>query len=338
MFDNLIKKGVSLSNYWPKTALIKQAFSNGRLDILHLHVVNEFFLGNNKLHRWIKFSIFVVQIIALRWVGVKTVWTVHEWADKYGGKWGAIEPFRARILGRLFDAIITHCDSTQHLVEKALEVDTPKLFTIVHGHYIGSYQNDISQADARARLNIPVENTTFLLFGNIYRSKGFLEAIDAFKQLPQIQASLIVVGFPAEPDIEGIIREKIAGYDNIRFEPRKIEDDEIQIYMNACDCAVVPYKVFTTSGVVILAMSFAKACIAPNMGYFSDVLDEHGAFLYEPNAEDGLICAMQSALSCQALTGMGAYNLQKVQRWDWDTVAEQTLDVYKTVLNVSVDP
>ena len=53
--------------------------------------------------------------------------------------------------------------------------------------------------------------------------------------------------------------------------------------MNACDVVVFPYRDTLTSGAVVLAMSFARACIAPRRGCLAALLDRAGGFLYDPD-------------------------------------------------------
>jgi len=269
----------------------------GKPDILHLHTLHYFFLGRNELHRFIKFIIFVIQILILQIIGTKVVWTVHEWANRFDNGNNDIPTSYSSVMGQLFGAIISHGNTTNNQIIKAFVLEKKdNNFVIPHGNYIGCYKNTISQFEARKLLAMPPGSLVFLIFGNIHRTKGFLEAIDAFQSLQKNQVYLLVVGYPAEEGIEELIRDKIQGYENILFISRRVQNNEIQTYMNACDCVVLPYKVFTTSGTAILAMSFGKACIAPNDGYFRDVFDESGAFLYDSTQEYGLLDAMKLAL------------------------------------------
>ncbi|MBD1843620.1 glycosyltransferase family 4 protein [Cyanobacteria bacterium FACHB-63] len=337
LIDNLKYQGFRVVDYFPTSIFLPKFWGKIKPEILHLHHIHFFFLGSNPFKRWIKFFIFVIQILILKLVNVKIVWTVHEWSDKYQGKWGEIYPFWSVSFGRLFDGFIVHCQTTKNAIIRDLRIENQrKVFVVPHGHYINAYKNDCDQAHARQLLAVPQEHVVFLLFGNIYRSKGTLEAIEAFKQLPKSTAFLLVAGFPVEDDIEEIIRHQIKGYDNILFTPKPIDDDDIQIYMNACDCFMVPYKVFTTSGVTLLGMSFGKACIAPRMGYFSDVLDESGAFLYDLEDKDGLLQVMKLAIERQAaLAEMGKSNLEKAQQWSWEYVAAETAKVYRWCFKTS---
>lgn len=313
---------------------IQKVIGEGKPDILHLDTVHYFLLGNNKIHRWLKFLFFIIQILILKLIGIRVVWTVHEWSDRFEDGKQEILPIWAATLGRIFDAVITHCETTKNEITKAFRLENKnKIFVVYHGNYIDSYENKISQLEARKALGIPNENLVFLVFGTIHRTKGFLEAIDAFKRLQEESISLLIVGYPAEEQIEEMIVEKIKDYKNILFVPKRVQDDEIQIYMNACDCVVFPYKVFTTSGVAILAISFGKACIAPEGGYFSDVLDETGTFFHNSTKEDSLMSAMKCAVENKNNLGkMGQHNLKLAEQWNWDYVAKETFNIYQRCL------
>ncbi len=346
LIEHLAKNGVKVESEDDHQGIIflPQVLKKGRPNILHLHKLHYFFLSKKGQHksffdrdevrRSFKLLVFLSQIWILKLIGTKIVCTVHEWADKVEGGKQSIPSGWLPILGRGFDALIVHCETTKKQLLEGFGLEIlPKVFVVQHGNYIGSYANSISQQLGRKILAIKDENLTFLLFGNIYHSKGFLEAIDSFKRLPQHKLFLIIAGYPAESGIENLIREKIQGYGNILFVPQQVPDKEVQIYMNACDCVVLPYKIFTTSGVTLLAMSFGKACIAPNSGYFSDLLDEFGAFLYDSTQENGLFYAMKEAIYKQGmLLDMGEHNLELAQKWNWDYVAEETLNVYQQCL------
>ena len=335
LVENLNNKNVQVEDYFPTVFFLPRVIKEGKPDILHLHTIHYFFLGKNQINRTIKFFLFIIQAFFLKLIGTKIVWTVHEWSDRFDDGKNDIYPVWAAILGKLFSAVITHCETTKNEIVKAFRLENKnKVFVVPHGNYIGSYDNKVNQVEARKYLDIPQENLVFLLFGNLHRTKGFLEAIDAFKGLDASKISLLIVGNPAEEKIEELITDKIQDHKNILFIPRKVPDEEIQIYMNACDCVIVPYKVFTTSGVTLLTMSFGKACIAPNLGFFSDVLNESGSFLYDSTHEDSLLQAMKQAIERrEQLLDMGKHNLQIAEQWSWEFVANKTLKIYQDCLN-----
>jgi glycosyltransferase involved in cell wall biosynthesis len=80
-------------------------------------------------------------------------------------------------------------------------------------------------------------------------------------------------------------------------------------------------------------MSFGRACIAPNVGFFSDVLDEFGAILYDSTHPEGLLFAMKDAIEKKNnLLEMGKHNFELAEQWNWNYVAEETLKIYQHCL------
>ncbi|MEC4882334.1 MAG: glycosyltransferase [Scytonema sp. PMC 1070.18] len=311
----------------------------GKFDILHLHFsLQTFIAGKTLASQFIKFILLLTQIFILKLIGIKLVLTVHEWHNKFQNKAIDSSYIQIALLHKLLHAIITHCETTKNEIIAELKIKNKhKVFVVPHGNYIGTYNNKIGRLEARAILGIPPKNLVFLIFGGIYRYKGVVEAIDAFKKLQQQKINLLIAGNIHEAKLEGIILKKIKGYENILFYPKLIPNDEIQIYLNACDCLVVPYKVFTTSGVAILGMSYGRACIAPNTGFFKDILDESGSFLYDSDNPYGLLQAMKIAVEKKdMLAEMGKYNFKVVEKWNWNYVSEQTLNIYQWCLGMNL--
>ncbi len=152
----------------------------------------------------------------------------------------------------------------------------------------------------------------------------------AFAALNHKEVELVIAGKTRDDGSSELIRRRCAGHPRIMYQPGFVADDDIQTYMNACDAVVLPYRDILTSGAVILAMSFGRACIAPRMGCIAETLDEKGAFIYEPEDSDGLLNAMKRAIERKAdLSAMGEHNRRLAAPWGWDRIAGMTLDVYR---------
>ncbi|MEO0373902.1 MAG: glycosyltransferase family 4 protein [Cyanobacteria bacterium P01_A01_bin.17] len=191
--------------------------------------------------------------------------------------------------------------------------------------------------EARHSLDLKTDSLTFLFLGLIRPYKGVPELISAFQQLPTASAQLAIAGKPASNNIDQEIQELVQGKHNIHFWPTYIEDDQIQRYMNSADVVVFPYRRVLTSGSIMLAMSFGRACIAPQQGGIEDVLDSSGAFLYDPGQPGGLVQAMQAAIKNQdLLEEMGEYNYKKVQQWNWQDIAQHTHAVYQASASAGI--
>ena len=291
--DALTSYGLDVVECEWSTFFLLHLFKSSRPNILHLHTLHPFLRSKTRLTHLVKLFIFISQLTILRVVGTETVWTVHEWTDKLTGGKDEIPPSSCILLGKCLKTIIVHCQSTKTQIEDAFQLKGKgKVIVVPHGNYIDHYDNSIDKNQARESLKIANDKVTFLLFGSIYRYKGVLEAIEAFKGLNQEAASLIIAGKPGQKGLEAEISNKIKDHNNVVFIPKRIPDEDVQTLMNAADCVLVPYTVFTTSGIAILAMSFGRACIVPNMGFFSDVLSSSGAYLYDTSDKIGLANAM----------------------------------------------
>lgn len=332
LIGGLNRQGIEVSEYFRSTFFIQNVLKNGKPDVVHLQTLHYFFASRNPIFYWFKFLIFIAQLLLLRAAGTKTVWTVHEWTDKISGGKHDLSLRQAALLGKVLAAVITHCDSTRQEMIAALHLENPdKVFVVPHGHYIDYYENVMQVVDAKTKLKLDPRTTVFLYFGGIHPSKGVLEAISAFKAVADSRSQLVLAGKAGYAKIRDDILSAVDGAENIHFvDPEDhIPDQDIQLYMNAADAVLLPYKVFTTSGVALLAMSFKKACIAPSIGFFQDILDESGAFLYSPNTQFALQQAITAAIEKRTnLTEMGMHNFTLAQGYDWDTISHETACIY----------
>ena len=126
------------------------------------------------------------------------------------------------------------------------------------------------------------------------------------------------------------LKQRVRNLDTVFLAPGYVPDDEIQIYMNASDVVVLPYRRVFTSGILLLAMSFARACVVPDLPWIRDIIDDDGAFFFKPGDVNSLGAAIKRAMAARERLGaMGEHNKQLVARWDWSFTAGQTADLYR---------
>ncbi len=68
--------------------------------------------------------------------------------------------------------------------------------------------------------------------------------------------------------------------------------------------------------------------IAPNLGCLPEVILPGGGLLYDPNRPDGLLEAMQEIQGWD-LEEASRTALASIQRYDWERIAEITLEAYR---------
>jgi beta-1,4-mannosyltransferase len=282
---------------------------------------------------------FLAQLWVLRAGGIKIVWTVHELhiPETHHLR---LDENTGRVVGKLASAVIAHCNNARATIQHALwKKDAHKVCAIPHGHFIDATENYVSRQSARLQLGIPDSSLVILFFGLLRPYKGVLDLLKAHESLADSNVTLLIVGSYVGhhkqcADYFEEVRKAAAGKSNVRLIAEFIPDNEIQLYMNASDIAAFPYRDIMTSGALIMAMGFGKACIAPKLGCLHETLDDEGAFFYRMDDAEGLIdCLRQAAGQRNRLRAMGEHNLIRARELDWNSVAERTLRVYESVIS-----
>jgi len=312
-------------------SLLRSARYHWKPDIVHMIWTHPFFISDSSLITLIKLLLFILDVVIVKLLGIKIVWTVH---NKYNHeeRHVRLDLFNSRILAKIANIIKVESQGAESEIQKLFKIsNTSKIITIPEGNYIDAYPNTISTVSSRQALKLSGDDLVFLYFGQIRPYKGVLELIDAFRRLDAPQTKLLIAGKPYNNEIAEDILKKCDENENIKTIFTFIPDKEVQIYMNASDVVVLPYRDILTSGAVILAMSFGKAVIAPAIGCIPDVLDNEAGFLYNPSYENGLLEAMQHALDAD-LGKMGEHNFELAKQLSWDDIAKRTYDTYQSVI------
>ena len=310
------------------------AVLRGDITVVHIHWLNLFFKGETRREVTLRFSLLLLRLLVIRIAGVPIVWTVHNvrlheprhpWLERRFKRWF--------ITSGTCDRLIIHCEDVVDVLIDDLGLPQSvreRIDVVPHGHYLDNYTNDVSRADAREMLDIPLSSTVFLFFGLIRRYKGVDDLIDAFREASLPDSKLLIAGNPVTGAYEAELRSRTAQDDRIRCTFEFIPNDEVQQFMNAADVVVLPFRKTTTSGSAVLAMSFGNALVVPPLGCLPELLDEEGAVFYDPTEPDGLVDALETARD-RDLAQMGEYNLEAVTEFDWGTIAQQTEETYAKV-------
>lgn len=233
--------------------------------MIHLHWQHPFLIGDNRYRTILKSFLFVAQMLILKLLGVRFVWTIHN-LKNHDNKHKDLELFFSKFIARNVEVIIAHCQAAREEVHQVLEADKNKIVVIPHGSFIDIYKNTFSREEARNFLNLSLKDFIFFYMGLIRSYKGLTELIKSFHKLNDRNAKLIVAGNAREENLLNILTNMSKGDPNIVLRTDRIPEDEVQIYMNAADIVVLPYRDVLTSGVAHLGMSFGKAIIAPSLG------------------------------------------------------------------------
>lgn len=321
--------GIQVSGGSVKGNLFRLASKGTGTQIIHLHWLPRV---QHTPAGLLRLFLFYWRLLVLRLRGVRFVWTVHNLYSHEGTNLFA-ERWLSRFVGAASSRVIAHSDAAKRLVGSEFDIGADKIVVVPHGNYIGSYQNRISKCDARRQLGIAEDAVVLLFFGNIRPYKGIFELIESYQKLRAQNTCLLIAGRPLNQKIVDEILNCTRQDKSIELRFGFVPDDDVQLYMNASDVVVFPYQDVLTSGAVVLAMSFGRACIAPSIGCIPEMLDERGAFLYNPDDPEGLSGALNRAvLNQKSLASMGEHNLERAAEWSWDKVAGETAQVYRSAM------
>lgn len=260
--------------------------------------------------------------------GGRFIWTVHNKVshDLHDANIFDFEvQFRAKLASRV-DRLHLHSKTAIPILDEAYPIPENRVSIIPHGHYEGIYPNDISRAEARKKLDINSTALVFSFIGQIRPYKGIEELIVAFSSLnyEKRPVILLLAGKPVYPYKKGALEAMCSLIPNVIIHEHYIPDEELQVYMNASDFLVTPYRDILTSGSVLNALSFHLPVIAPEIGMIPEVISASNGVLYDAQDAQGLKGAMVKALSLddQTLKSMSDKSKEVVKKFSWDMLSK----------------
>jgi glycosyltransferase involved in cell wall biosynthesis len=300
------------------------ALREWKADLLHFHWLHPYLLREGTTASVIRATRFLVEVAFLKCTGTRIAWTIHNLVN-HDGRHTQIEKLYSRLFVKLADAFFVHSETAGREATKRFSIPSAKLHVIPHGHYRDAYPNTIGRTEARERLGLPEDAIVFLFLGRIEPYKGVFDLIDAFDELPE-SCHLLIAGRVTDADTLRRLDERNGGHPRIHCFPERVPDAELQVFYNAADAVAFPFRQILTSGSLVLAMSFGRACAAPCLPPVAEALGENGGILFEPEEAGGLAGALRKAADRHLeLDRIGAMNRDRVLDWSWERVARITL-------------
>ncbi|MEK7153213.1 MAG: glycosyltransferase family 4 protein, partial [Patescibacteria group bacterium] len=268
----------------------------------------------------------IVSLTALKILGYKLIWTVHNVLPHEPQT--ANDKFVTRYTAKLASHIIVHSSETLKQL-KAIGADTSKAVVNPHGNYAGMYPVTVSRDEARRRLGIAPQDRALLFFGNIRPYKGVEQLLEAFEQLHEKNVRLVIAGKCLDTQLANTIRDAAQKDPDITFHNGNVPDEDVATYFQAADAACMPFTNVTTSGSVLLAATFGKPIVTPYMGAIKDMPKAVGV-LYDPGTKDALLNALRIILADDTkLAGMAKASAAFSKTLDWDKISAKTYELYR---------
>jgi glycosyltransferase involved in cell wall biosynthesis len=202
---------------------------------------------------------------------------------------------------------------------------------------IGPYSDpraiSLSKETARASFGFNCDDIVMALVGRIEEYKGADLLLLAAAQLPSTSNIKVLLAGVC-PDLSyrrelDQLASDIGGKVILKFE--FVPEEDLERYFRAIDFAVFPFREITNSASVVLAQSFGRPIIIPNLPALADI-PEASAIRFKPGVES-LVAALEQAehLSDDEHRDMGASGLAWAHRSNWSDVAQETIETYREV-------
>ncbi len=305
--------------------------NQGRIQVLHLNWPSYYYAAPDLAESVRDLLLFLRSLSLAKDRGYRIVWTVHN-IFGHEVQHTEVDHLAKVALARLADALIIHCRCARERIRDFFDRTGEDIFFIPHGNYIDSYPNVLTREQARSRLGLSAQEFVYLFFGYVRSYKGITQLVEAFQRQAGPHLRLVIAGLAYPASYARELAQRVRTDHRIRFDPKLIPAEDVQIYLKAADVVVLPFENILTSGSLILALSFGKPVIAPAMGGIPDLVTPEVGVLYDPLRPEALDQALAHVRNGFDLDRAGEKAYAQALELDWDAIGHQMQQVYTYVL------
>ncbi|HEY5810146.1 MAG TPA: glycosyltransferase [Povalibacter sp.] len=294
-----------------------------RFDVMHMHWPDSHVVSGSWWGSLAKHARFAALLALLRLRRTRIIWMMHNLKPH-----DANHPISAWLFPRWVPHAATHIIALSAEGLRAATALYPSLTAkpsaiVPHCHYREDYEAAPPQAECRNRLDLP-QCFTFLFFGNIRRYKNVPRLIEAFRGLSESDVQLVIAGLPGHGISAEELHELTAGDERIRLRLEFIRDEDVPLYFGAANVVVLPFDDILNSGSVLLALSFNRVVLAPQLGVLPEIQDKVGTCwlrLYDGVLTSEMLREVRDAAAVPGEADLSAF--------DWNSIADRTLELYR---------
>jgi beta-1,4-mannosyltransferase len=316
----LIASGLEVSDWTPLRALSRPG------DLWHLHHPETVVYRRSRIASLLETVAFLGLLWLARLRGARILWTIHDLGSN-DGLHPRLEAWFWRAFVPAVDAVICLSERSRTLALERYPVLVGRPAHLApHGHYRDAYPRTLSREAARRRLALPTEVTLLLHFGLLRPYKNVPHLIRTFRALQAPGTVLLIAGKPFDATVEREIRDAARGASDLRLDLRAIPSGEVELFFAASDLVVLPYRRILNSGAVLLALTFERPVLVPDLGSMPELQQAFGTDWMRLYAGD-LTAAELAAASDWARAARRAE--LDLRAFDWRTIALRTRAIYE---------
>lgn len=269
-------------------------------------------------------------------LGLKVVVTAH---DVQSFVEGLSVPWMVERAYRAADRVIAQSKVSEEEIRAVLGGCAEKLDVIPHGNYLHALGDAPSREEARADLGLRAGGRVLLFFGQIKEVKGLDVLLRAMPGVIRAypDTTLLIAGKEWKDDFARYERmmEELGIRNSCVAHVRYIPDAEVSRYYAAADAVVLPYRRIYQSGVLLMAMSYAKPVVVSDVAGMTEVVsDGDNGYVFGSGDARSLADKLVEALSdVEGLRRTGQRGLAYVrENHDWERIGRMTAASYRSVL------
>ena len=316
----------------------------GRPELVHIHWIELQYSyrhpPRSQAQLALKALLFKLNLAQRR--GTRLFYTVHN-LNQHDGIYPDLNEKANRWMFRHADAVHVHDEASAAVVATHYG-RSQGVYVVPHGHYLHAYPNTIDRESARQRLGLPSAAYVYLCLGQVRPYKGLDQLITAFMRLEEPGSTLMIAGRTESEEYRTHLETLASAHANVRLFPGYVADDELQVFFNAADACVFPYRRATTSGAALLAFSFGKPIVAPAIGPFPELIGSNkragangalateSGILFHPDQDD-LGQALRE-VQCLSPARAQASALATVANRDWAVLGAKHAAAYRHAVSV----
>ena len=272
----------------------------------------------------------------IRMSNKKLVWTMHNRVSHEKNS-GRLSQILTDKLVKHADAIIIHCEQSRDLLLAKYPSIGSKIHYLTHPDFIGSYGPIQEEKEPKAQLRL-------LFLGAIKPYKNIELLINVAGQFGS-KLELTIAGNPNSTEYRKRLSNLAGKYPNIILRLEFIPDSEIPKLIGDCDLLVLPYDLNSSlnSGTVILAFSYQKSVICPEIGTLMDMHEMKENFLsYTYQSDEDHVSKLKKMIETayqkkradpEVFQKMGGKMYMHIkQNYAKNMVADKLKQVYQSVL------
>jgi glycosyltransferase involved in cell wall biosynthesis len=329
LYKHMAALGVDVHDFSP-SRLLKNKYA-----IWHRHWPEWHLSDTNVIKSLAKTQTLLHLMDFARSRGVKTVWTVHNLSTHE-----QFYPKREACFWKAFTCRLDGYISLSKTGMEAAQDRFPELknipgFVIPHGHYRLEYPDYLSPQETRVALGISPRAEVLLFFGQIRSYKNVPQLIRTFRQVPNSEAMLYIVGHPDSPKLAEEIKKEAALDLRVQLHLDFIPKDKVQLYLRAADLVILPYHEILNSGSVLLALSFDRPVLVPLQGSLGELQAQVGKEWVRTYTGD--ITPLQIAEALQWAASVPRPKQAPIDVFEWQELARQTINAYNAIAARSSD-